>query len=190
MLSNMTRIESLLSDPSPDITLDELRVELNALATLRDGSRVAFCKRLAIAYMMIVGRPLSTREPTDGKPKKFYEWCWKHIRTANGKQYSTGTLRAYLAVGFAANPAASLKARRKQANDRGSAMRVLGIKIEEATLRPEPPKVASIATLRLKHRLPTDVAREVNALMRTWEQASPEARSQFIYMITGKRLAA
>jgi hypothetical protein len=38
--------------------------------------------------------------------------------------------------------------------------------------------------------MPTDVAREVNVLMTAWEQASSQARSQFMYMITGKRIAA
>ena len=32
--------------------------------------------------------------------------------------------------------------------------------------------------------------REVNALMTAWEHASTEARSQFIYMVTGKRVAS
>lgn len=189
MLTNMTRMEQLLSDPAADISLDELKVELNELAKLRDNSRAAFCKRLAVAYMLIVGRPFGKNEPRDNAAKKFYEWCWKHIRTANRKQYSTGTLKAYLAVGFSANPALSLKQKRDQANHRSERMRKLGIKLE-AAVTATPPKVVPITKLRSQFKLPTDVAQEVNQLMRAWEQASSSARAQFIYMVTGKRLNA
>jgi len=190
MITNMTRIEQLLSDPNPDISLDELKAELNELAKLRDNSRIAFCKRLSIVYLQIVGRPMSNKEPHDGKPKAFYEWCWKNIRTANSKQYSTGTLKRYLMVGFSARPAETLRAIRKQASDRCENMRKLGIGLEQAVRREEPPKVIPITKLKSKYRMPTDVAREVNALMTAWEQASTEARSQFIYMVTGKRVAS
>lgn len=189
MISNMTRIEQLLMDPSADASLDELKAEINELAKLRDKSRVAFCKRLAVVYLIIVGRPLSQKEPHDGKSKAFYEWCWKNIRTANNKQYSTGTLKTYLNVGFSANPAATLKAIRRQSSGRCENMRKLGIGLERAVQREEPPKVIPITKLKSKYRMQTDVAREVNALMTAWEQASTEARSQFIYMVTGKRVA-
>lgn len=189
MITNMTRMEQLLSDPAADISLDELKLELNELAKLRDNSRAAFCKRLAIAYMLLVGRPFGKSEPRDNAAKKFYEWCWKHIRTANRKQYSTGTLKSYLAVGFSSNPALSLKQKRDQSNSRSESMRKLGIRLEEA-VSAKPPKVVPITQLRSKYKLPTDVAHEVNQLMRAWEQSSSEARSQFIYMVTGKRIAA
>lgn len=188
MLTNMTRIEQLLSDPAADITLDELAVEINELAKLRDNSRVAFCKRLALAYLIIVGRPLSKNEPADGAGKRFFGWCAKHIRTANNKIYSTGTLRAYVSVGFSANPAAVLKARRRQANHRSETMRRLGCKIEAAVSAP--PKVVPITKLRSRFNLPTNVAREVNDLLAAWDRASPEARAQFIYIATGRRLQA
>lgn len=188
-LTNMTRIEHLLDDPDADISLDELKAELNELAKLRDNSRAAFCKRLAVAYLILVGRPFGRNEPRDNAAKKFYEWCWKHIRSANGKQYSTGTLKSYLHAGFSANPAKSLKARREQANNRSEHMRKLGIRLEEA-IKSAPPKVVPITKLRSKFKMPTDVAREVNQLMSVWEQASSEARAQFIYMVTGKRIAA
>ena len=110
MFTNMTRIEQLLADPASDISLDELKAEINELAKLRDKSRVAFCKRLAIAYMLIVGRPFGKNQPRDGESGKFFLWCAKNIRTANSKIYSTGTLRTYLAVGFSSNPTSSLKA--------------------------------------------------------------------------------
>ena len=190
MLTNMTRIEELLSDPNADITLDELKTELNELAKLRDKSRVFFCKRLAVAYLLIVERPLSKSEPNDGKSKKFYEWCWKNIRTANGNQYSTSTLRAYLKDGFSANPAASLRGRRDQSNHRSEKMRQLGSKLDAAVRTAAPPKVVPITRLKTEFKLATNVAQEVNALMRAWEQASSEARGQFIYMVTGKRIAA
>ena len=190
MITNMTRVEQLLMDPSADASLDELKAEINELARLRDKSRVAFCKRLAVVYLMIVDRPLSRNEPQDGKPKKFYEWCWKNIRSANGKQYSTGTLKTYLNVGFSANPAATLKAIRQQSGHRSELMRKLGSKLDEAIKREEGPKVVPITQLRSKYKLPTDVAQEVNRLMMAWENASSVARSQFIYMVTGKRVSA
>lgn len=190
MITNMTRIEQLLSDPAADISLDELRVEINELAKLRDKSRVAFCKRLAVAYMLLVGRPMSRNEPSDGAQKKFYGWCARYIRTANNKIYSSGTLRTYVSVGFSANPAASLKAIRTQSNHRSELMRRLGSKLEDAVKTTTPPKVVPITQLRSKYKMPTDVAQEVNQLMRAWESASSEARSQFIYMVTGKRVNA
>jgi hypothetical protein len=190
MLTNMTRIEQLLADPTSDITLEELKVEINELAKLRDKSRVAFCKRLALVYMMIVGRPRSTEEPNDGKGKKFYEWCRRHLRSANGKEYSTSTLSKYVGVGFSADPAMKLRDLRHQANHRSERMRKLGISLEEAVGRATGPKVVPIGKLQEKYKLPTDVAAEVNTLMRAWEQASSHARAQFIYMVTGKRIAA
>lgn len=190
MLTNMTRMEQLLADPPADISLDQLRIEINELAKLRDESRVAFCKRLAIAYMILVGRPLGRQEPQDGAHKKFYGWCAKYIRTANNKIYSTGTLRTYVSVGFSSNPAASLKALRIQSNHRSELMRKLGSRLDEAVKTATPPKVVPITKLRSQFRLSTDVAQEVNKLMTAWEQASSEARSQFIYMVTGKRVSA
>lgn len=186
MITNMTRIEQLLSDPAADISLDELKAEINELAKLRDKSRVAFCKRLAVAYMIIVGRPFGKNEPRDGGSKKFTVWCAKNIRTANGKLYSTGTLRTYLNVGFSSNPAAALKSYRDQANHRSETMRKLGCKLDEAVKTATPPKVVPITKLRSQFNLVTDVATEVNRLMTAWEQASAQARSQFIYMVTGK----
>jgi hypothetical protein len=186
----MTRMEQLLSDPAADISLDELKVEINELAKLRDNSRGAFCKRLAIAYMLLVGRPFGKSEPRDGASSKFFQWCAKNIRTANKKIYSSGTLRSYLQVGFSSNPAVSLKEKRDQSNHRSEMMRKLGSKLDQAVKTATPPKVVPITQLRSKYKLPTDVAREVNVLMSAWEQASSEARSQFIYMVTGKRVNA
>jgi hypothetical protein len=190
MLTNMSRMEQLLSDPAADISLDELKVEINELAKLRDNSRGAFCKRLALVYMILVGRPFGKSEPRDGASAKFFKWCAKNIRTANGKIYSSGTLSAYLRDGFSSNPMVSLKQRRDQSNHRSETMRKLGSKLDEAIKSATPPKVVPITQLRSKYKLPTDVAQEVNQLMRAWEQASSEARAQFIYMVTGKRVNA
>lgn len=189
MITNMTRIEQLLSDPAVDITLDELKAEINELAKLRDKSRVAFCQRLSVAYLMLVGRQFGKGEPQDGGSKKFFAWCAKHIRTANGKLYSTGTLRTYLGVGFSSNPAATLKAIRAQSNHRSEQMRQLGSRLDEAVKTAEPPKVVPITKLRSQFNLASDVAMEVNRLMTAWEAASSQARAQFIYMVTGKRIA-
>lgn len=188
MITNITRVEQLLTDPASDISLDELKTELNELAKLRSQSRVAFCKRLAIAYMLIVERPMSLDAPRDGKSKKFFDWCAKNLRTANGKNYSTGTLRTYVSVGFSSNPATTLKDIRQQSAHRSEIMRKLGSKLDQAVKSESPPKVVSITKLREKYKLPTNVASEVNSLMTAWEQASPQARSQFIYLVTGKKV--
>jgi hypothetical protein len=184
-ITNITRVESLLADPAADISLDDLKTELNELAKLRDKSRLAFCKRLAVAYLLIVGRVPTMSSPRDDKPKKFFEWCWKNLRTANNKQYSTGTLKTYLSVGFSSNPEKLIKDRAASANDRGNRVRSLGASITHAARSETTPKVVPIMKLREKYKLPTNVAQEVNVLMRAWEQASSQARSQFIYMITG-----
>jgi hypothetical protein len=187
-ISNMTRIEQLLTDPAKDITLDELKDELNELALVRDKSRVQFCKRLAVAYMLLVGRALSKSEPKDGASGKFYAWCTKNIRSAGGKLYTTSTLRGYLQVGFSSNPEVALKQKRDQANHRSETMRKLGIQVDKAVKKEDAPKPIPITKLKEQYRLPTDVAREVNELMRAWENASSQARAQFIYVVTGKKI--
>lgn len=73
MISNMTRIEQLLDDPNPEISLDDLKSEINELAKLRDKSRVAFCKRLAVAYLMIVGRPMTREAPEAADSKRSHD---------------------------------------------------------------------------------------------------------------------
>lgn len=188
--SNMSRVEDLLLDPAADISLDDLKIELNELARLRDRSRFAFCKRLAVAYMLIVGRIPTMGAPRDDKPKSFFEWCWKNLRSANGKQYSTGTLKTYLSVGFSSNPEKLMQARSAAASKRGNQVRVLGTAITLAVRAETPPKVVPIFRLREKYRLPTNVAQEVNVLMRAWEGASPDARAQFVYIVTGRKVRA
>lgn len=178
MLTNMTRIEQLLMAPDPEATLEDLKNELNELAKLRDTSRVAFCTRLAAAYMLFTGRPLSKEEPKDGSSKKFYEWCRTNIRSGNGKEYSTGTLRSYLGVGFSANPTVALRQKREMGNRRSELMRHLGMQVEKAIRAESKPKVVPITKLREKFKLPSNVAQEVNSLMRAWEEASSEARGQ------------
>ena len=69
-------------------------------------------------------------------------------------------------------------------------MRRLGSKLDEAVKTATPPKVVPITKLRSQYSLGTDIATEVNRLMTAWEQASPQGRAQFIYMVTGKRIAA
>jgi hypothetical protein len=180
-------VTKLLGDPNPGITLDELATELNELAKLRDASRVAFCKRLAVAYLMVVGHvPIGGSR--DGL--KFYKWCDQKIRSANGKRYTIGVLKNYIRVGFASNPqkkyeqlleSSKLYNQRQRADVRTA--------IRYAVTTDTPPKVIPITKLKAQG-LPTDVAREVNALMTAWEQASSQARSQFIYIVTGKRIAA
>jgi hypothetical protein len=179
-------VTKLLGDPNPGITLDELAKELNELAKVRDSARLAFCKRLAVVYLMIVGHAPKAGSH-DGK--KFYAWCAAKLRSANGKQYTFKTLQAYLRVGFSANPQKLIRQNDKYAVTKGSAIRSLGAAVERAVRTEPPPKVIPITKLKAQG-LPTDVAREVNALMTAWEQASSQARSQFIYIVTGKRIAA
>lgn len=189
MISNITRIEHILQDPDPGITLDQLKDELNELAKLRSDSRVAFCKRLAVAYMLLVGRPYSKREPNDGGSTKFFAWCHKNIRTANSKEYSSGTLGAYLRVGFSNDPAIALKTIRHNANRTSEVSRKLGVAVREAIVA-RSKKVVPIPKLQERLKVTHDVAREVNNLMRAWEEASSEARSQFIYLVTGRKINA
>ena len=183
-ISNITRVESLLNDPASDITLPELRDEMNELAKLRQNSRLAFCKRLAIAYMLLIGRRAGPDAPRDGGTPKFLDWCYKNLYTANGKRYSRSTIQNYLGVGFASNPEKYFEARNKVAttfNRKSSHDRKLGAAITAAVKSPA--KVISITALRQKHDLPTNVASEVNALMRAWEQASEQARRQFLRLV-------
>ena len=182
-LTNMTRIEDLLTDPRSDISLPELRAELNELAKLRHNSRLSFCKRLAVAYLLIVGRRFSMNAPRDGGTKKFTLWCTENIRTANNKNYSTGTLLSYLNIGFSASPEKTLaKEAQRQANS-SEKNRNLGAKIKLAIERPVAPKPIPIIQLRERFDLNRDVATEVNQLMRAWEQACPEARRIFIQQV-------
>lgn len=180
----MKNIETYLDDPRADISLDQLAVELNELAKIRHSARIAFCKRLAVAYLMIVGH-MPKKGSSDGG--KFYKWCAERIRSGNGKAYTFSTLRTYLRVGFAKDPAKLLRQTTAFSNKREQETRSLGAAVQRAVADDDPPKVVPIKQLRDKYKLPTDVAREVNALMTAWEQASSQARSQFIYMVTGKR---
>jgi hypothetical protein len=179
-------VTKLLGDPNPGITLDELAKELNELAKVRHSARAAFCKRIAVAYLIIVGHPPS-RQSSDGV--KFYKWCEAKIRSGNGKRYTRSTLKTYIYAGFAQNTEQLVRAADKEANKRVEFSRALGTAVKRAVADPDPPKVIPITKLKAQG-LPTDVAREVNALMTAWEQASSQARSQFIYIVTGKRIAA
>lgn len=187
-LTNMTRIEQILDEPDPNATLDDLKAELNELAKLRERSRVAFCRRLAIVYLTLVGRPMTREAPRDNGSEKFYLWCRKNLRSANGKEYSTTTLRKYVAVGFSGNPVTALKELRASANRISEVARKLGSALIKNVKEEQATKVVPI--VKLRERLPNDVAREVNNLMRAWEQASSEARAQFLYHVTGRKISA
>lgn len=184
----MTGLQDLLDKPRPGITLDELAKELNALAKIRDSARVAFCQRLAIAYLMIVGHRPKGGPGNDGAP--FYQWCADRIRAANGARYSPRTLKHYVGVGFSKNPALAVERQLKTGSRTSEDRRTLGSAIYRAVRSEYSPKPVSVTRLRTEHKMPSDVATEVNRLMTAWEQASPTARAQFIYMVTGKRLNA
>lgn len=186
-MTNLSRIESLLEDAPGDTSLEDLKRELNELAKLRHNSRLAFCKRLALAYMLVVGHPLSKASPKDGGTRKFLAWCAKNIRSANGKQYSGNTVRTYLMTGFAANPekryADSLKLQRR-IDRRDEKDRKFGHRMLAAAAVPDAPRPASISVLKTRHGMSGDVASEVNVLMTAWEAASPEARKQFLHLVS------
>jgi hypothetical protein len=179
-------VSRYLADPKPGITLDELAVELNELARVRENARVAFCKRLAVAYMIVVGhRPV----PHSKDGLKFYGWCAKNIKSANGKQYSIPALKKYVWLGFSKNPKAAYERDLRNTKNCVNSSLKIGVAVRRAVQTDTPPKVIPITKLKAQG-MPTDVAREVNVLMTAWEQASSQARSQFMYMITGKRIAA
>lgn len=181
-------IETLLADPVSDITLAALRDELNALAKLRHNARVAFCARLAAAYALIAGTGYGNGKRNPVGTKKFCAWCDSNIKSATGKAYSHATLYQYLLVGEAGNPDKYLRSRHQQSHDSISANRRLGASLMAASKMP-PQKVVSITALKKAHSLPSNVATEVNQLMRAWEGASEEARRQFLHMVSGRRSA-
>ena len=51
---------NLLREPEPTADLEQLARELNELAHVRQNARVAFCRRLAAAYLLIVGKKART----------------------------------------------------------------------------------------------------------------------------------
>jgi hypothetical protein len=183
-----TDLSKFLADPKPGITLDELAKELNELARIRESTRLAFCKRLAVVYLMIVGHA-PTKGGTGNGGKKFHEWCSAKIRSGNGKQYSAHYLNTSVRAGISKNPAGFLRRLNDSSNRVAVETRSFRDAVVRAVTAETPPKVIPMTKLKAQG-MPTDVAREVNVLMTAWEQASSQARSQFMYMITGKRIAA
>jgi hypothetical protein len=188
ILSNfdtLGRAERLLLDPSGDASLDELKRDLNDLAKLRVETRLAFCKRLALAYMILVGHPPAESTGAGrADARAFQTWCANNLRTANNKSYSIGTLRQYVSVGFDANPALRLK--RQQENDRKKSHKShqdakRGRLVGKAIEADKPVKAI------LRRNVSSDVSSEINALMTAWEAASPLARKHFMYSITGMK---
>ena len=187
--STLTRSEQLLLDPSSDASLDELKQELNELAKLRTSARLAFCKRIAVAYMILVGHvPAEAKLTGRSDAKKFYQWCALNLRTSNDKPYSKSTLRAYVGVGFDTNPALALNkirsavvVARHKSHDDTKRGRLLGV----AIIRP----TAAIVKLPSNRKDPisSNISQEINTLMSAWEQASAQARRSFLYMITGQQ---
>lgn len=175
----------LLADPAPTADLNQLARELNELAKVRQNARLAFCRRLAAAYLLIVGHRPSTRS-SDGR--KFRTWCDENIHAANGKRYSHRTLELYLIIGFARNPESIIAQRTNDTNKRAQKMRRFGAALAQAPNK-DAPKVWSIKEARAKLDVSTDVARELNILMKAWEDASPQARSQFLYIVAGRKVA-
>lgn len=185
-MSNLKDLnDSLLRDPSPTADLDQLARELNELANIRQSARLAFCKRLAAAYLLLIGhRP--NRRSTDGH--KFRDWCDRKIRSSTGKKYSHRTIELYLIVGFSKNPEAMIQARTDDTNRRAHEMRRFGAALTQAVEK-EAPKVLSVTQIKSKYRVSGDIAQEVNALMTAWEAASSQARSQFLYLVSGRKVA-
>ena len=194
LLSNfqsLSQTDRLLLDPGSDTSLDDLKRELNALAHLRTDSRLAFCKRIAVAYMIIVGHAPNERTLTGREnARKFYLWCAENIRTANDKRYSKPTLRAYVDVGFSVNPANKLqeirahveKARHKSHEDAKRGRLILA-----ATISPKNTKAPVSISKKVQSSFGSDVSGEINALIFAWDSASAQARKAFLYMITGAK---
>jgi hypothetical protein len=179
-------VSRLLADPKPGMTLNEIAAELNAIAKIRNDARLSFCKRLAVAYLMIVGHA-----PKQGSKDaaNFYKWCSEKIRSANGKRYGVRTLGNYVQIGFDKNPEALMRRKAENIHKHKELSLQLGRAMKRAITTDTPPKVIPMTKLKAQG-MPTDVAREVNVLMTAWEQASSQARSQFMYIVTGKRIAA
>lgn len=189
-ITNISRVESLIADPPSDISLKDLIAELNELAALRQNARLAFCKRLAIAYMLLIGRRVDPGAPRDGGSAKFQKWCDENLKTANNKRYSSSTIRTYLTVGFAGNPEKYYEERSKINRDcavirhrKDERDRKIGLALVAAASSSEPQKVVSIASLKRDYELTSNVAQEVNKLMTAWEQASTTARKQFLKLV-------
>jgi hypothetical protein len=175
---------NLLREPEPTADLEQLARELNELAHVRQNARVAFCRRLAAAYLLIVGHRPSNGS-SDGK--KFRAWCDAKIRSANKKRYSHRTLELYLIIGFAKNPEAIVRQRTDDANSRAREVRRFGAAVINAIEKEA--RVLPIIQIKKKFETTGDVAREINALMTAWEQACPQSRNHFLYLVTGRRVA-
>ena len=193
--SNLSRIEELLDDPKSESSLETLKQEMNELAALRHNSRVAFCKRLALAWMVIVGQrpvvgPLTMEIKKEYKENshKFYTWCFKNLKTANGHHYSSGTIRTYLTTGFSNNPEKTIRDAYRASKRSDEKTRKLGAAVRKAVNLENQPQAVPIYRIKTKFKTTPDVAREVNILMRAWEDASTESRSLFIYQVTGRKL--
>lgn len=100
---------ALLDDAASDVTLDQLKQDLIALGKLRNAARVSFCKRLALVYLKLNGRPLAEKGKHDGGTRKFIDWCAANIYAYNGKPYASRTLHNYLRVGFDEQPEKKLR---------------------------------------------------------------------------------
>jgi len=185
-MNDLARINArLLSEPEPTLSLAQLADDLNALANIRQNARVAFCRRLAAAYLLIVGHRPNTRS-SDGS--KFREWCDKNIHSANKKPYSHRTLELYLIIGFSKNPEKIVRQRVDDANRRAHHMRRFGAAIAHAVEN----NVTALPVTKIRKQFDTtgDVAQEINALMRAWEQASTTARNHFLYLVSGQKIAS
>lgn len=197
-MGNISRIGDLLADPTADMTLEDLKNHLNELAGFRQNVRVAFCKKLARAYFLIVGsEPMKpghsghvgySTEALAGR-KRFFLWCKNNLRSASGKEYKTTSLLTYVGLGFKVAPEKVIAFQLKREQKRAAANRSVAVALVKAIDAPGP-KVVAAPTLRKKYALPSNVAAEVNALMRAWDEASTEARKQFLYLVTDRRISA
>lgn len=187
-MKNISRMEELLSDPMAGVTLNQLRDELNELAKIRDKARLQFCKRLALVYVMLIGRRMiKGPKSRDDGTNKFLHWCTDNIHSRNGKKYSRSTLLAYLTVGFSSSPEKCLETKDKASHSWARQAEKISVSIKHAcTQTPKAP--ISVKKLKTNYQMSSSVAQEVNSLMTIWEKASSQARSQFIYFITGRKI--
>jgi hypothetical protein len=173
-------LNKLLEPLRPDISLAQLASEINALGQMRGDVRLALCVRIARAKEICAAARINIG---------FERWCEMNLRQENGRPYRTATIKNYLSVGIAADPVATLKARRAKTSEkqRARSRHLLDIAHAHgyrATHGPSPRGGDAKGDRAV--RGPVTIggdADDVNALMPAWEHASRSARGQFLRLI-------
>jgi|SRR5665213_650151 len=172
-------------DLSPDVTLPALARQMNAIAVGKESLRLEWLKRLAVAYLIVVGHRPAVGPPREAKNdgSKFYAWAAQHLVSGTGRAYPYYALRKYVTQAFSANPAAQIAAVVRDKRRNGIRASALGGVITRAIKTELPPAAATQTITRTFKRLnpSADVQAELRALVAAWEGASPEARRIFVH---------